>query len=125
RAIEMASRAVALYAVEEDLRPMPARIDLPRIENDLGTLLLMDGQLDRAEELFRSALGRLEAAGVIRLRSYVTLGLAEVAQLRRRLDEALALIGRALEQAEQAQEQMALAVAHQQLGGLHAERQEP
>jgi tetratricopeptide (TPR) repeat protein len=125
QAIDLASRAVALYAVENDLRPLPARIDLPRIENDLGSFLLLDGQIDRAEELFQSALGRLEAAGMRRLRSYVILGLAEVAQARCQLDEAIDLAGRAIACAEEAQEPMALAVVLQQLGQLHADRREP
>jgi len=124
RAIEMASRAVALYAVEHDLRPLPARIDLPRIENDLGMLLMLDGQVDRAEELFLSALDRLEEAGMRRLRSYVTLSLADVAQARGRMDDAVELVERAIQQAGESEEPMALAVAHQQLGQVRAARQE-
>lgn len=124
RAIDLASRAVALYAVEDDLRPMSARIDLPRIENDLGMLLMLDGQVDRAEELFLLAVDRLEKAGMVRLRSYVTLSLADVAQARGRLDEAVEFVGQAIAQAEEAEEQMALAIAHQQLGQLRAERHE-
>ena len=124
RAIEMASRAVALYAVENDLRPLPARIDLPRIENDLGMLLMLDGQVDRAEELFLSARDRLEAAGMRRLRSYVTLSLADVAQARGQLDEAVAHVERAIAFAAEADEPMALAVAHQQLGEVRSARQE-
>ena len=54
----------------------PARIDVPRIENDLGMMLARDGQLQRADELFSSALRRLEEAGSDRLRSYVLLSQA-------------------------------------------------
>jgi len=36
RAIELTSRAVTLYQVENDIRPQGARVDLPRAEGDLG-----------------------------------------------------------------------------------------
>ena len=124
RAIELLSRAVALYAVENDLRPAPARIDLPRVENDLGVLLLGDGQVDRAEELFTSSLRHLEEAGAERLRSHGLLSLADVRQRQGRLDEAAELITSALELATRLNEQRAMAAAYRQLGGLHELRQE-
>jgi tetratricopeptide (TPR) repeat protein len=124
RAIDLASRAVALYAVENDLRPMPARVDLPRVENDLGLMLIRDGQLGRAQELFESALAHLDGAGTDRLRSYVLLSRAEVCQLQGRPDDALPLIDRAIGLAERLNEQSALAAAHRQLGEIHEERGE-
>jgi tetratricopeptide (TPR) repeat protein len=125
RAIELATRAVALYEVENDLRPVPARIDLPRVENDLGMMLVRDGQLGRAEELFQSALGHLnDAGGVERLTSYVLLSLAEVRQAQDRLDDAQELIERAMERAQGPGERIVLADAYRQLGELHAERDE-
>jgi tetratricopeptide (TPR) repeat protein len=125
QAIDLVSRAVALYAVEHDLRPVSARIDLPRVENDLGMLLMLDGQLGRAEELFSSALAHLEEAGVERLQSYVLLSFAELRQEQGRLHESLELIGRAMALAERLEEQLALATAWQQLGGLREARGEP
>jgi tetratricopeptide (TPR) repeat protein len=124
RAIDLASRAVALSAVENDLRPAPARIDLPRIENDLGMMLTRDGQYERAEELFASALRRLEEAGAERIRSYVLLSLAELRQVQGRRDAAMPLIAQAIELAERLEERMALVQAHQLLGELHAAGQE-
>ncbi|HSR24438.1 MAG TPA: tetratricopeptide repeat protein [Candidatus Eisenbacteria bacterium] len=124
RAIELASRAVALYAVENDLRPVPARMDLPRAENDLSMMLIRDRQLDRAEELVDSALAHLDEAGAQRLRGYLLLTLAEVRQLQRRQDEALLLIDQAIDLAERLNERAALAAAHRQLGEVREERGE-
>jgi tetratricopeptide (TPR) repeat protein len=124
RAIDMVSRSVSLHAVENDLRPAAARTDLPRVENDLGMMMMMDGQLDRAAELFGSALAHLDEAGVERQRSYFVLSMAELRQNQGRLDEALELVGEAIALAERLDEQLALATAHQQLGELHELRHE-
>jgi tetratricopeptide (TPR) repeat protein len=125
RAIELVSRAVALYAVENDLRPAPARIDLPRVENDLGMMLLRNSQPARAEELFQSALQRLEEVGAERLQSYVLLSLAEARQGQGQLDEAVSLIEKAIDLAQRLGERKAVASAHRQLGELHELRHEP
>lgn len=125
RGIELVSRALSLYAVENDLRPAPARIDLPRVENDLGVMLLREGQRERAEELFWSTLGRLEQAGSERMQSHVLLSLAEVRQGQGRLDEAIDLIERALELAQKLDERRAMATATRQLGEVHELRREP
>lgn len=122
--IELASRAVALYAVENDLRPAPARMDLPRIENDLGLMLLRDGQLPRAEELFRSALRRIDEAGAEHVRGYVLLSLAEVCSLQSKHDDALELIASTIELAERLEERLTLANAYQQLGEVRGARRE-
>ena len=124
RGIELLSRAVALYAVENDLRPAPARIELPRVENDLGWMLLRAGQPERADELFQSALRRLQEAGAERLQSHVLLSLAEARQGRGELDDATELIERALELSERLDERKAMASAHRQLGEIHEVRQE-
>jgi len=110
--------------VENDLRPAPARIELPRVENDLGWMLLHSGQAERAEELFQSALRRLQEAGAERLQSHVLLSLAEARQGRGQLDDAAELIERALELAERLDERKAMASAHRQLGEIHEVRQE-
>lgn len=122
RAIDLTSRAVTLYSVENDIRPQPARVDLPRAEGDLGMCYLRQGDLDRAEELFQAALDHLAETGVERLRSHGLLSLAELRQAQGRLDEALALIDEAIALAGRFGEQMALAAACQQLGHVHAER---
>ncbi|TMC05318.1 MAG: tetratricopeptide repeat protein [Chloroflexi bacterium] len=122
RAIELTSRAVTLYQVENDIRPQAARVDLPRAEGDLGVWYMSQGDLVRAEELLRAALDHLAESGVERLRSRGLLSLATLRQAQRRLDEALGLIEEAAALAERLGEQIALAMAHQQLGEVHAVR---
>jgi tetratricopeptide (TPR) repeat protein len=123
-ATELGSRAVVLYAVEDDVRPAPARTDVARAENDLGLLFLRQGRLDRAEECFYSALQRLKQAGAERLWANPLLSLAELRQRQGRLDEAVDLIAQATELAERFDEPMSQAAAHEQMGQLHAERGE-
>ncbi|HYW23016.1 MAG TPA: tetratricopeptide repeat protein [Terriglobales bacterium] len=122
RAIELTSRAVTLYRVENDIRPQAARVDLPRAEGDLGVWHLSQGDLGRAEELLCSALDHLAETGVERLRSRGLLSFASLRQAQGRLEEALDLIEQAAELAERLDEQIALAMAHQQLGEVHAAR---
>ncbi len=124
KGIALVSRAVALYAVENDLRPASARTALPRVENDLGVMLLREGQPERAEEFLLSAIRRFEEAGVERLRSHALLSLAELRQGQGRLDEAVELIERALELARRLEERRAEATANKQLGEIHELRRE-
>jgi tetratricopeptide (TPR) repeat protein len=124
RAIDLISRAVALYAVENDLRPAPAQDALPRVENDLGVIFLCEGQLERAEELFWSSLRRLEQGGLERLQSQVLLSLAEVRQGQGRLEEAFELIEQALGLARRLDQLCTVALAHRQLAEVHELRQE-
>jgi tetratricopeptide (TPR) repeat protein len=124
RAIGLTSRAVTLYRVENDIRPQPARVDLPRAEGDLGMWYLSQGDLGRAEELLRAALDHLAESGVERLRSRGLLSFAALRQAQGRLDEARELIEQAAALAERYDEQIALAMAHEQLGEVHAARGE-
>lgn len=124
RAVELCSRAVALYAVEHELRPAAARGDLPRVENDLAKMYMEEGRLDRAEELMGSALDHLTSAGVERTRAGALLTLGELRQRQGRLEEAIDLVRQAIELAERLNEQMRLATAYQLLGELHAARGE-
>ncbi len=124
RAIDLASRAAALYAVENDLRPVPARTVLPRVENDLGMLLMFDGQLDRADELFESALRHLDETGLQRMRSQIMLSLAELRLLQGRTAESRELIEQAIDLAGRLDERAALAAGFKQLGELHARQRE-
>jgi tetratricopeptide (TPR) repeat protein len=122
RAIELTSRAVTLYQVENDIRPQAARVDLPRAEGDLGVWFMSQGDLVRAEELLSAALDHLAQSGVERLRSRGLLSLATLRQAQGRLDEALGLIEEAAVLAERFGEQIALAMANQQMGEVHAAR---
>lgn len=122
RAIELTSRAVTLYRVENDIRPQGARVDLPRAEGDLGMWHLSQGDTGRAEDLLRAALDHLAESGVERLRSRGLLSYARLRQAQGRLDEAIELIEQAATLAERFDEQIALAMAHQQLGEVQAAR---
>jgi tetratricopeptide (TPR) repeat protein len=122
RAIDLTARAVTLYSVENDIRPQAARTDLPRAEGDLGVRYLAQGDLARAEELLGAALDHLAETGVERLRSRGLLSMAELRRAQDRLDEAIALIDEAIALAERFEEQIALAMAHQQMGEVHAQR---
>jgi tetratricopeptide (TPR) repeat protein len=124
RAIELISRAVALYAVENDLRPAPAQDGLSRVENDLGLVFLREGQLDRAEELFWSALRRLQEAGIERQQVHMLLCLGEVRQRQERLEEAIPLIEQALELGHRLVLPNTVAAANRQLAEVHELRQE-
>jgi tetratricopeptide (TPR) repeat protein len=124
RAIEMISRAVALYAVENDLRPGPAQDALPRVENDLGAIFMCEGQLDRAEELFWSALHRLREAGIEHLQSTVLVSIAEVRQAQGRLEDCFELLDQALELARRLDQSGIVALVDRQLAELHELRRE-
>ncbi len=124
RAIDLAQKAVNLGIVEHDLSPLGARQVLPRIENDLGMMLMHCGQLRRAEVLFQSALSRLAESGLERMRSHVLLSLSELLQRLGEQDEAFRLAREALDLAVRRAETLAIASAYQRLGQLHAERDE-
>ena len=118
RATEFAQRAIALYALEQD------ESLLARAENELGLLVMRQGQLDKAEAYFRTALDRLEAAGVERLRSHYLLSLGELWLLQERVDEAFAAVTEAVELATRLDETLAIVTGHQQLGELRERRGE-
>jgi tetratricopeptide (TPR) repeat protein len=124
RAIELAERAVVLYAIEDDLRPRPAHAARPRAENDLAQLLLRQGQLERAESLLTAALARLATAGADRLRPHLLLSLAELRYQQGRMDEAQALSRQVVELADRVSQPEVAATAYERLGQIHAQRGE-
>jgi tetratricopeptide (TPR) repeat protein len=114
RGVELAQMAVSLYSVECQFRPYAAKISLPRAENDLGTMLMRQGQLDRAEECLTSALHHFAASD----------GLAELRCLQGRSAEARSLLAGAVSLAERLREVTTLAAALQQLAELDTEERE-
>lgn len=119
RATELLSSAVALYEAENRMSPIPARWSMPRAENDLGMLLMRQGEYSRAEAQFRAALKHFEEAGIERVRSYVFLSLAELRQRQGRVDEAIELVRQGQALARELDETLALALGHQLLGELY------
>lgn len=120
RSLELIQLSLALATVEHNLSPAPARLDLARVENDYGMMLLVAGQLDRADALFASALDHLEESGQRRLRSQMLLSVGELRQRQGRIEEALQLVHEAIGLATAFNETLALGDGYQQLGQLLA-----
>lgn len=113
RAIEFTHKALALYALEDDKALMA------RGENELGLLLMQEGQASRAEDAFRSALAHLDEAGTERAKSHVLLSLGELQLNARRYEQGIAVVHEAIELAKQLDERLALGAGHQLLALLH------
>lgn len=124
QAADLLFKAVTLYEAEQRIAPGPMRMGLPRAENDLGQVLLDQGDWERAEELFRSALDHYTAAGIERLQSHTLLGLGELRQRQGRPDEAMGLVLQAIERAATWDEVYALTAGYRQLGELYAAGEE-
>lgn len=125
RAIELGERAVALYSIESELNPASAVFNLPQTQNNLAMMLVLDGRLERAEELLAASLGQLERTGQERARSYVLLTMALLRQRQGRLAEAAELASQGLALANRFKETRAQADAHRLLGELAAIRGAP
>lgn len=119
KASELASKALALYALEHD------QLLTARAENELGVLLMRQGQLDRAQDLFESAAGRFGEATGDRVKSHVLLSLAEVKLQRGDVEAAEQQAREALELAASLDERLAMAAAHQLLGQIQARAHKP
>ena len=118
-AAELLFKAVTLYEAEQRITPGPMRMGLPRSENDLGQVLMDQGELDRAEQLFRAALGHYAEAGIERLQSHTLLGLGELRQHQGRLEEAREFVLQAIDRATPLDETYTLITGHRQLGELY------
>lgn len=119
-AIELLFKALALYEAEQRISPSPAKVDVQRVENDLGLAMMAQGDLDRAGQLLRSALDGFVRGGVERERGHVLLSLGAVCYRQGRLDEGLKLVKQAVALARRLKETYTEATGHQQLGELYA-----
>ena len=109
-------RALALYSIESDLSA------IYRLENDLGDLLLHQGQLDSAEKHFRSALAGSAALQMDRRgRGYILASLGEVSLRRDQPAEARKQLNEAWEAGNAIGEQLLVASARSLLGQLESE----
>ncbi len=122
RAAELLFKTITLYEAEQRITPGPMHQDQPRAENDMGMVLMDQGDMDRAERLFRTALEHYAAAGIERIKSHTLLSLGELRQRQGRLDEALAFVNDAIERAAAYDETFAVTTGYRQLGELHAVR---
>jgi tetratricopeptide (TPR) repeat protein len=117
KARQQFDKALALYSIESDLNAVY------RLENDLGDLLLHQGQLDSAEEHFRAALAGSNALRMDRRgRGYILTNLGEVSLRRGDLDRARRELIEALEAGNAVDEQVVVANAHTLLGQLDAQQ---
>jgi len=115
KARQQFDRALALYSIESDLSAVY------RLENDLGDLLLHQGQLDAAEQHLRSALAGSTALHMDRRgRGYILANLGEVSLRRGQLQQARQQLTDALDAGKVVGEQVVIANAHTLLGQLES-----
>src|SRR5258708_12283809 len=72
KAIEYTHRALALYALEDDSALQAYG------QNELGLLLMRQGQMERADDAFRAALAHFGQSGTEKTKSHVLLSLGEL-----------------------------------------------
>ena len=109
-------KALALYSIESDLSAVY------RVENDLGNLLLQEGQIDSAERHFLTALAGAEELNMNRRgRGFILANLGEVSWKKGRLEEARRYLNEALEAGEVFGERIVLTEARVLLGRLDEE----
>jgi tetratricopeptide (TPR) repeat protein len=120
RAIDLVMKAETLYEAELRISDAPPNQNLPRVESDLGVLLMEQGDLERAEQRFQSALRRYAALGVERVRSHALLSLGELRHRQGRYDEGVELVEEAIKLAQRFFETRALGEGYTQLGELRA-----
>ncbi len=113
RAIEYTHKALALYALERNTALQANG------ENELGLLLMRQGQVERAGEAFRAALAHLEEGGTERTKSHVLLSLGELQLITGRHDEGIHSVKKAIDLAERLDERLAQASGHGLLGKLY------
>lgn len=112
RAIEYTHKALALYALEHDTAL------LARGENELGLLLMRQGQMARAEDAFRTALTHFDEAGTEMAKSHVLLSLGELQLRTGRHDDGIQTVKGAIDLAKRLDERLAQASGYQLLARL-------
>jgi tetratricopeptide (TPR) repeat protein len=113
RAIEYTHKALALYALEHDTALQANG------QNELGLLLMRQGQMERAQDAFRAALAHLVEAGTERTKSHVLLSLGELHLRVGRFADGIEVVKDAIELAKRLDERLALASGHALLGQLY------
>ncbi len=107
------NRALALYSIEAD------RSAIYRVENDLGWLLLEQGQLDSAETHLLNALKGSDELHIDRRgRGFILNNLGDLCVRRGRLREAREYLAQALEAGQASGEGVVQASTHELLGML-------
>jgi len=113
RASQHFDRALALYSIESDLSAVY------RVENDMGELLLREGNLESAEVRLHNALLGSDQLGIDRkVRGYVMGNLAEVSMRKGDRSQAVEYLRQALEAGESTGDEVVIANAHMLRGDL-------
>jgi tetratricopeptide (TPR) repeat protein len=115
-AIARAHRAINLYAALRDKAGMAA------LENDIGVIKMMLGDLSGAEGHLLTSLAYFSDAGIESKKSHAYLSLAELHMARGSYEQAVLACGDAAGLAERLGEQRNVATAHQYLGQIAARR---
>ncbi|GAC1679473.1 MAG: hypothetical protein PVS3B2_21580 [Candidatus Dormibacteraceae bacterium] len=113
RAIEYTYKALALYALEHDTAL------IARGENELGLLLMRQGQMERAGEVFRAALIHFDEAGSAWGKSNVMLSLGELQLRIGKFDDGIQIATAAIDLAKRQNENHAQVTGHVLLGQLY------
>jgi tetratricopeptide (TPR) repeat protein len=113
RAIEYTHKALALYALEHDAHLQANG------QNELGLLLMRQGQMERAEEAFRAALAYMVEAGTERMKSHYLLSLGELHLKTGRSAKGIQVVKEAIDLAKKLDERLAVAGGHSLLGQLY------
>jgi tetratricopeptide (TPR) repeat protein len=119
KAIEYTHKALALYALEHDTALQATG------QNELGLLLMRQGQMERAEEAFRAALAYLVEAGTERMKSHYLLSLGELQLRTGRAAGGINVVKEAIDLAKRLDERLALASGHSLLGRLYEHMHNP
>jgi tetratricopeptide (TPR) repeat protein len=115
-ALRSAERASALYAVEADL------LGLARAENNLGYLLLREGEVDAAATHLHRALDLCDEHDLQRAsRAYILNSIGELHLARREPELACTQLLRAVDVANSTGERRALASSRHHLGSAYAQ----
>lgn len=120
RARQHFDKALTLYSIESDLS------SIYRVENDLGELLLRQGQLESAEQHLRTALaGSSQLAIDRRGRGYILANLGEVSLQRGQIAEAKQYLMEAMDVSEAVDEKVVSANVQYLLGKVEESQGQP
>jgi tetratricopeptide (TPR) repeat protein len=119
RGVELGERALALYTIEGELNPAVGLGHLCLLQNNLASLHLERGDVERADAFAEAALRSSEQLGEPRWRTFPLLTQAEIRTRQGRLEEGYQAAAEALAVASRLGEAWAQLFAHQQMGRLH------
>src|SRR5215472_16064954 len=121
QALDYFERAVSFGRTARDMRG-GVTVNLARLENDYGDLLIRTGRWERAEDMIRSALDHFEVLDVEVGRAVALLSMGDLKHRQGDVEEAMRWTNEGIEVAERLGESVSLALGYQQLGEVWATR---